>query len=97
MAFDNGNGGWKIVAMLAVGGTIGGGSGMLTGAMAGDERVRQLIAQSPELAVVKTIQAEIRDDVAELSLRQRQTTEQVAEANRKMDRLLYIIEGNGGG
>lgn len=86
---------WKLVALLAVGGTIGGGAGSMTGAMAGDDRVRRLIAQSPELAIVKTIQAEIRDDVAELSVRQRETTEQVVEANRKMDRLLYIIEGNG--
>ena len=85
--------GWKMAAMLALGGTVvGGGAGSLTGAFAGEERVRQMIASSPEIAVVRAIQSEIRDDVALLSDEQRLTAQEVQEVNRKLDRLLYIAE-----
>lgn len=85
--------GWKMAAMLALGGTVvGGGAGSLTGAFAGEERVRQMIASSPEIAVVRAIQSEIRDDVALLSDEQRATAKEVQEVNRKLDRLLYIAE-----
>lgn len=85
--------GWKLFAMIAVSGTVvGGGAGTLTGALAGEERVRQMIAASPEIVVVRTIQSEIRNDVAALSEEQRATQKEVSEINRKLDRLLFIVE-----
>lgn len=82
-----------MAAVLAVGGTLGGGAGSISGALAGEERVRALISGSPEIAVVRTIQAEIRDDVGVLSEEQRSTAAEVGEINRKLDRLLFIVEG----
>jgi len=92
MPGDQPNGTWKIVAMLALGGTLGGGAGTLTGALAQEDRVRSIVSASPEIAVIKAIQQEIRQDVEELGVDQRATGDKVIEVDRKLDRLLFIAE-----
>jgi len=95
MPGDSPNGTWKIVAMLALGGTLGGGAGTLTGALAQEDRVRTIVAASPEIAVIKAIQQEIRQDVEALAVEQKVTGDKVSEVDRKLDRLLFIVEQNG--
>ena len=92
MPTDQPNGTWKFAAMLALGGTIGGGAGTLTGAMAQEDRVRSIVAASPQIAVIRAIQLEIRQDVEDLSIEQKATGEKVSEVDRKLDRLLFIAE-----
>lgn len=92
MPTDQPNGTWKFAAMLALGGTIGGGAGTLTGAMAQEDRVRSIVAASPQIAVIRAIQLEIRQDVEDLSIDQQATGEKVSEVARKLDRLLFIAE-----
>ncbi len=82
--------------MLALGGTLGGGAGTLTGALAQEDRVRTIVSSSPEIAVIKAIQQEIRQDVEEISARQRETGDKVIDVDRKLDRLLFIAEQGGG-
>ena len=92
MPTDQPNGTWKFAAMLALGGTLGGGAGTLTGAMAQEDRVRSIVAASPQIAVIRAIQLEIRQDVEDLSIEQKATGEKVSEVDRKLDRLLFIAE-----
>ena len=92
MPTEKPNGTWKIIAMLALGGTIGGGAGTITGALAQEDRVRAIVSASPEIAVIQAIQQEIRQDVEALGLEQKATTQKVGEVDRKLDRLLFIAE-----
>ena len=87
-----GNGNWRAIALLLAGGGLGAGTGSLTGAIAQEDAVRTLVARSPEIAIIKTIQAEIRADVETLRVEQRATGDDVASIERKVDRLLFILE-----
>lgn len=95
MPGDQPNGTWKVIAMLALGGTLGGGAGTLTGALAQEDRIRTIVSASPEIAVIKAIQQEIRQDVEALSIDQKATGAKVSEVDRKLDRLLFIAERDG--
>ena len=86
------NGTWRLVALLIAGGTIGGGAGTIGGAFASDEKIRRMIEVSPDVAVVRTVQAEIRADDAELRDGQKEIRVEQQEIQRKLDRVLVVIE-----
>jgi len=87
------NGTLRLVMLLTAGGVLGGGAGTLGGAMASDEKVREIVDNSPAVTVVRTVQAEIRADVAELKEGQREIHVEQREITRKLDRVLYVIDG----
>ena len=58
-------------------------------------RLDAIVAASPEIAVIKAIQQEIRQDVEALAVEQKVTGDKVSEVDRKLDRLLFIVEQNG--
>lgn len=86
------NGSTKIMGLLLAGGLLGGGAGTLGGALASDQKIRELVESSPGVAVVKAVQAEIRADVADLREGQREIRREQRENTRKLDRLLVIVE-----
>ena len=89
---DGMNGTWKTIAVLALGGVIGGGAGTISSAWADQEAVRNMIAASPEIATVRANQSAIKEELARIRLDQKESEAVIRENARKLDLVLFRLE-----
>jgi len=95
MPNGNGNGTWKTVAILALGGGLGAGAGSISGAWADQSAIQEMVAASPALVKVQANQATIKEDLKEIRVEQKEQRETTTEIDRKLNRVLVIIEREG--
>lgn len=87
---------WKTIAFLALGGGLGAGAGSISGAWADTEAVQEMVASSPALVTLQANQAAIKEDLKEVKVEQKEQRAATAEIDRKINRVLVIIEREGG-
>ena len=86
------NGTWKTIAILALGGGLGAGTGSITASFADTKAIREVVASSPEIATVKANQAAIKEDLEQIRVDQREMRVDQREISRKVDRVLFVLE-----
>lgn len=82
----------RVLGLLAVAGMLGGGGGSAFTALASDEKVKQIVQDSPVIVELKKDMEAIKTNVEKTSAQGKETDAKVDEVIRKVDRLIYYHE-----